>query len=360
MGAQAVREKQYDQSVVDACLACAVAEGDIVNFRFLFMPASPLRPDSPEDVHTPKYAYLFPVDESSRQYGEALRLVQRMDMARYVQKQLEKKGPPQLPWELVIALADNAVRLGKYTSAAQAYELLRIRRRMQEVILEKSDEYLRRGNVRGAVQGYLVAAGLDYDYAAFPEPLPAVPNYQERALALHGVYPDTQEKMVCMQPDEALAKTAINYLLFNPEFSNRQTDMPEENKIAFVVALIREMDKNWDVFAERHRQAAAIVNRYQPHFERMKKYSTEALELLYEEPLDAVQQDELRGIPALLTGVAVENWDWWQYMKTLCYHHPGAALFVARQRITAKEEVVIPRFRPDSALARGLNLVADG
>ena len=43
-------------------LAFAIATGDIVNFRFLFLPYSPLRDDSTEDLHTDKYSYLLPPD----------------------------------------------------------------------------------------------------------------------------------------------------------------------------------------------------------------------------------------------------------------------------------------------------------
>lgn len=356
MSRQTVQEKVVEQSVVDTCLACAVAEGDIVNFRFLFMPASPLRQSSPEEADAPKYAYLFPEDESCSRYQEALRLVQRSEIARYAQAQLAKKGPPQLPWELVMALADNAVRLGKYTAAAQAYELLRIRRRMQEMILGKADVFLQEGSIEAAVQGYLVASGLDYDYAAFPEPLPAVPNYQERALRLHGVYQNDPKNTLAKQPDEVLSKTALNYLLFNPEFSQRLDNLPEDCKSAFVALLVRRMDSQWDAFVKRYRQASQILARHQAVLDRVNTFSPDALGLLFEQLLDSDQTEELKEIPSILVGVSTREWDWWQCMKTLCYHHPAAALFVSRQRLSAKEEVVIPLCNSDSVLARELDL----
>ena len=47
----------------------------------------------------------------------------------------------------------------------------------------------------------VIALGLQYDYAAFPEPLPAVPDYQERAPALHSVYPASTEQTLSLQED---------------------------------------------------------------------------------------------------------------------------------------------------------------
>ncbi|MCK5861707.1 MAG: hypothetical protein KAH38_04430 [Candidatus Hydrogenedentes bacterium] len=356
MSRQTVQEKVVEQSVIDSCLACAVAEGDIVNFRFLFMPSSPLRQDSQEEIDSPKYAYLLPEDTSGPYYQEALRLVQRSETTRYIGAELAKKGPPQLPWELVMILADNAVRIGKYTAAAQAYELLRIRRRMQELMLDKADALLEQGNTEAAAYGYLVASGLDYDYAAFPEPLPAVPNYQERALRLHSVYQDDPKKNIAMQPDETLLKTALDYLLFSPEFSQRLHDLSETAKVSFVSLLVQRMDSEWDVFAARYRQATQIVIRHRALLDQVNTYSPEALGLLFEQLLDSDQMEELKEIPSILLGESVKDWDWWQCMKTLSYHHPAAALMVSRQRLSAKEEILIPVCHPDSKLARELNL----
>ncbi len=357
MNEAAVQQKYIDPFVIQQCLACAVAEGDIVNFRFMFMPASPLRPDSCEDIDEPKYAYLLPLDESCPRYQEALRLVQRSDISDYVSAQLSKKGPPQLPWELALALADNALLLGKYTAAAQAYELLRIRRRMQELIVEKADALLNEpGNIDAAAKAYLAASSLNYDYAAFPEPLPAVPNYQERALALHGVYPDAPEKSLAMQPAEILLKEAIKYLLLNADFSQRLDVLPVDVKARLVATFVRELDADWDAFVTAFREAQHIVQRHHQLLDRINTYSPEALGLLYEQLLDSAQMEELRQIPTILLHVSCEQITWWQCLKDLSYHHPGAALFMARQRLSEKEELLVPRCRTDSLLGRELGL----
>ena len=345
-----------DNEALDKCLAHAIAQGDIVNFRLLFMPASPFRSRSSEDVHTEKYAYLMPDDEQSSPYTEALQLVRQPILSRYVREQMEKEGPPQLPWELVLALADNALRLGKPTVASQAYELLRIRRRMQQLALDQTDRQLERNNLPAAVRGCRIAAGLDYDYAAFPEPLPTVPNYQESALTLHGIYPATPDQSLALQPDAVVLKTALNFLLVNPTISQRFDDKPETVLVSFVAALIRDMDEHWDAFAARYREAYAIVQRHDALLERINTYTPEALELLFEQLLDSEQMQELKRIPAILCEETTQDWEWWQTLKVLVYRHPGAAVFVARQRLSAREEIVVPRFHPDSALARELGL----
>ena len=58
------------QEIIDACLARTVAEGDIVNFRFLFISYSPLRADSSEDIEASKYTYLRPANTDSAAYRE--------------------------------------------------------------------------------------------------------------------------------------------------------------------------------------------------------------------------------------------------------------------------------------------------
>lgn len=356
MSRNAVQEPTVSPEVIDNCFANVIAEGDIVNFRFLFMPASPLRLDSPEDIMSSKYEYLFPEDEDNPRYQVALRLVQHSWVSRYIQTQLEKKGPPQLPWELVMALADNAVSLGKYTAASQAYELLRIRRRMQEMLLDKADALLQQGNIEAAVQGYIIAAGLDYDYAAFPEPLPAVPNFQERALRLHGSYQNNPKNLPAMQDEEVLVSTALNYLLANPELAQRLRELSVSSKIDFLALLVCRMDDAWGEFTKRYRQAMAVTKRYQPLLEKINSYSPDALDVLSEPILDDSQRAELREIPSMLMGISGKDWEWWQCVKTLSYHHPAAGLFIARQRLSSKEEVVIPVCNPDSALVRALNL----
>ncbi|MCF6286396.1 MAG: hypothetical protein L3K26_14570 [Candidatus Hydrogenedentes bacterium] len=174
-----------EQQRIDQCLARAVAEGDIVDFRFLFLSYSPLRDDSPEDITAEKYTYLNPHGETDRRFSEALQAVQKPDVQEHVNAQLKKKGPAQLPASLVTLLGDNAVELGKYKAAAQAYELLRIRGRMQKAFLDQADEALDKDDIKTAVRGYRIAVGLDYDYAAFPEPMPAPPNYRSKAQILH-------------------------------------------------------------------------------------------------------------------------------------------------------------------------------
>ncbi|HPO16114.1 MAG TPA: hypothetical protein PLI09_21945, partial [Candidatus Hydrogenedentes bacterium] len=256
------------QATIDACLANVVAEGDVVNFRFLFFPYSPIRDDSTENIDSPKYAYLFPEDVDTPRFREALGLVKNVEIRSHVKAQLQKKGPAQLPSELLLALADNAVRLGKYTSAAQAYELLRIRRRMQDEFFAQADTALDDNNIPLAVQGYLIATGLTYDYAAFPEPLPAVPNYQVRALMLHAEYPRRPEDCVALQPPEVHTQLALSYLLLDAEAAARLETRPMEQKLTFLERLVYQRDPEWKTFVERYKAACALVEQFARKIER--------------------------------------------------------------------------------------------
>ncbi len=357
MPPKTMQEKQIDYALLDKCLAHAIAEGDYVNLRFLFLPASPFRADSPEDIAAPKYAYLLPEDEAEPRYRAALDKVRHPETARYLRAQLAKSGPPQLPWELILQLADNAVLLGKYTAASQAYELLRIRRRMQDAFREQGDAALKAGRVSDAVQGFVIASGLDYDYAAFPEPLPTVPNYQERALALHGQYPASPGAALALQPDAALIKTALNYLLLDSE-GLRGFDAHEAEHLPELAAgLVRCFDTDWNGFADCFARAHEITSTHAALLDTINSYAPDALGVLFESVLDEEQIAALKEAQSLLLNRDNSDLEWWQCLQSLCYRHPGAALFVRRQRLSAADEILIPLCRDDSHFARCLGLL---
>lgn len=337
--------------------AHAVATGDVVNFRYLFLAYSPLRQESTENLHTEKYAYLLPPDEHDPLFREALELMKTPALLGHVQEQLEKDGPPQLPWEPLMLLADNAVRLGKYSAAAQAYELLRIRRRMQEIFLARADTALDAGDLAAGVRGYITAVGLDYDYAAFPEPLPAVPNYQATALILHGEYPRKAEDAVALQAPEDHVRTALNYLLMNVEIAGRLEARPLALKQDFLVEWIRRTDPEWDAFAGRYREACDLVRAEGERLERAKEDEQRPKSLEEEVAAAAAEEANPKRIPACLAGITSLDLEWWQYLKETAYRHPASALFVSRQAVSHDTEIIMPRYRSDSVLVRRLGLV---
>ncbi len=360
------------QEIVDRCLAFAVAEGDIVNFRFLFFPYSPLRHDSTEDIETPKYAYLHPVDEDCPRFREALARTSSVVMHDRVQKELDKKGPAQLPAELVLLLADNAVRLEKYTAASQAYELLRIRRRMMEEFFVQADKALDEGDLPRAVRGYRIATGLEYDYAAFPEPLPAVPNYQSQALMLHAEYPRQPEDSVALQLPDVHVKTAIAYLLLNAEAAARLEKRSLDTQLDFVAELIRQRDPNWPEFAKRYVEACAYLDDLGERWRQAKEpeateegedgegAATESKEITLADEIEQEQSEEqLAHVPELLLGRSIPEGEWWQYLKDLAYTHPASVLFIARQMVSKDIEILVPRYHTESPLVKRLGLAPE-
>ena len=352
------KKAPVDQETIDQCLAKAMADGDFVNFRFLFGPSSPLREDSCEDISTAKYSYLVPgpEEQANPHFKRACGTVATVEMHGFVAGEFEKKGPAQLPAGMVLELADNAVRLGKYTTAAQAYELLRIRRRMQEEFYVQADAALDEGNIEKGVRGYLIATGLEYDYAAFPEPLPAVPNHQRRALMLHAEYPSRPEDCVAFQDSESHLRSAFEYLLLNPEAASRLDNRSKEQRLAFAGELVRQMDPDWESFTRRYREAHEVVCRFSQRIERAAAGADQESGLQAE--IDAQDADtDLAGIPALLLGRTIEHGEWWQYLKELAYEHPAAALFIGRQALSKDIEIIMPRFRDDAEQVRVLGLI---
>ena len=347
------QKKPVTPEQVAKVMAHAVATGDFVNFRFIFAPFSPLRNDSTESLDHPKYAYLLPDNEKNSVFEQALAVVSSPEVLNHVMAQLEKKGPAQYPWQPLLLLADNAVRLGKFTMASQAYELLRIRRRMQELYLEMGDEAIRQGNVSRGVLAYRVACGLDYDYAAFPEPLPAVPNYQHTALILHGDFPETPEQALPLRPEPELVRTGLVYLSGNAEIAGRLDAFDHEIRRAVLAEWIRTADGAWSDFAARYREAIRMVDAY-------NRRVREIIENVGPHAVEMALDPETARLPiqaqVLLSGRTDEHQEWWQCLKELAATHPGGALFVTRAVVAGNREVLLPCYRSDSPLAEMVGL----
>jgi hypothetical protein len=347
--------KVVNQELAELALAKAVYDGDIVNFRTLFAPFSPLRTDSTERLETDKYAYLLPDDESreSHDFREDAKLVRESAIWRHVEQELAANRPARLPWELVLRLGDNAVRLGKFTSAAQAYELLRIRRRMQDEFFAQAESALDDGNLKRAVRGYIIATGLDYDYAAFPEPLPTVPDFQRQALMLHGVYPERVEDSLPLQEPETFLRIALSYLLLDAGAAARLESRSIKQRLVFLAELVRQRDPNWRDFVHRYRDACGLMRDFEKRIEHAKKESGSTSSLA--EEIEAMLGEDPRAIPACLLGRTIEGGEWWQYLKELAYRHPASILFLSRQ-IVGETEIIVPRSRSDSPVPRELGL----
>jgi len=340
---------------IDRCFAHTVATGDIINFRFLFVPFSPLRDGTTENIATPKYAYLLPADESDPRYQDALSLVTEESIARQIRNELKKDGPAQMPWQPLLRLADNAVELGKYRAAAQAYELLRIREGMQDRFFSLGDEAIDRDDMPRAVRAYRVALGLAYDYAAFPEPLPAAPNYPSRALLLHAEYPQRPEQAVAVQPAERHVQIALNYLLLGSDRGERLAPRPVDVKMQFVREWIHQTDPDWPTFVARFHDACNLVREIGARIEANKNRD-EGAELA--EEVESQQREDPATIPATLLGRTLEDGEWWQYLKELAYSHPAAALFVRRQAMPNETEIIMPTLPAGSPFIEKLGLEA--
>lgn len=349
-------DKPISPDLIAKAIAKAVWAGNIVNFKFLFLPFSPARVDSSERFDMDRYSYLLPDDKvaAAPQFQQALALVRRDDVWQHIESELKANRPAQLPSDLLLLLADNAVRAGKYTSAAQAYELLRIRPRMQEEFFTEADRALDRNDIAAGVHGYIIATGLAYDYAAFPEPLPEVADFQVRALALHGDYPERPEDCIALQPQEQSIRTALAYLLLSPEAGARLESRPMEVKEAFLVELVRRRDPQWDEFTARYREAYAQAAQLGARLRADAERAQNQREGLMAE-LAAEQLEEAQRIMVRLLGREIPQGEWWQYLKELAYEHPPAALFVGRQ-LVGDTEVIIPLYRTDSMLANRLGL----
>ncbi|GMU93744.1 MAG: hypothetical protein AMXMBFR4_28020 [Candidatus Hydrogenedentota bacterium] len=350
--------KSVDPDLVAKALAKAICDGDFVNFRLLFQPFSPARSDSSERFEDPKYAYLLPDEEveGNRAFRDALSRVREERVWSHVQRELQAKRPAQLPSELLLPLADEALRQGKYSMAAQAYELMRVRDRIQDEFFRQADEALDVGDIRKAVRGYLVATGLDYNYAAFPEPLPTVPDFQTRALMLHGDYPDKPEDCIALQPPDVFLRTALTYLLLDARAAARLEPRPVETRLAVLAELVKQRDPEWREFVRRYREACNRMRDFENRIQHALEQRASGEPSLAQEIDNMLGQDP-RAIPACLLGRTIEDGEWWQYLKELAFEHPAAILFVSRQMV-GDVEIIVPRYRGDSPIPTQLGLLA--
>ncbi len=351
-------KKIIDMDLGARALAKAVKDGDLVNFRVLFAPFSPLREDSSEILDSTKYRYLHPdeQEEQDPEFIKALEMIREEGTWNHILNELKENRPAQLPAALVMRLGDNAVRQGKYTMASQAYELLRIRAAMQNEFFRQGDVALDEGDIRRAVQAYIIATGLEYNYAAFPEPLPQVPDFQNRALILHGEYPENLEDTLPMQELKPFLQTAFTYLLLSPSAAARLANRPLSVQVDFLVELVHQRDPRWQAFAERYRKALDYMEEFRERIQstinrkggQPMDLADEIAEILGEDPMKT---------PAMLLGWSIDQGEWWQYLKELAFVHPPAPLFLARQLI-GETEIIVPMLRADSPIPARLNLVS--
>lgn len=348
-------EKQVDPDDVAQAFARAIADGDFVSFRTIFAPFSPARESSTESFDDEKYAYLLPDDDHEDQsaFEEALAMVREDETWAHIQQELEASRPAQMPSNLLVVLADNAVRLGKYTSASQAYELLRIRSKTRDLFFEEADQALEAGDMEKAVKGYIIATSLDYDYSAFPEPLPKLPRHQQNALVLHGRYPRGPEDVVGLKPVEEFLSSALAYLLNDAEAAAKLDALPVPARVAFLHELIHQTDEDWAAFKGRFLEAIDMARGFE---QRIRSASDNGENRGIEDRIHEQDGPDPMDITAHLLGRSIEGGEWWQYLKELAYIHPASVLFVSRQRIGEKE-ILIPRLRGDSPVVEKLGLL---
>jgi hypothetical protein len=345
--------KIVDPNNVTDALAKSVADGDIVNFRLIFASFSPARADSTESFDDEKYAYLLPSDEQRREqaFVDARALMQDGSVSDHVTRELEANRPSQLPSELLVPLADNGVRLGKWTSAAQAYELLRMRRRMQEEFIKQGLASLNAGNIHEAVRGVRIGAALSYDYAAFPEPMPLVPRYQSKALMLHALYPMRPEECLALLDPDAHSRVALDYLLVDSETAGRLRDVQLDQRVEFITELVAQLDPDWDTFVERFSDACRKTLEFGERSRRIGRHEAETLA----DEIAEQQADDPWEITRALLGRDLPAAEWWQYLKELANQHPASILFISRQ-VIGEQEILMPRLRAGAPLATALGL----
>jgi len=350
-----IQPKPADPELLARCVAKAVADGDIVNLHQIFAPLSPARAETLESLDDPKYWFLRPAgdEEQDAAFQEALALTREPAIWSHVETELAAKRPPRLPWELVKMLGDRALTLGKPSSAAQAYELLRVREPMKEEFFRLAEQALESEDITKAAKACLIGLGLGYDYAAFPEPGPALANFAKRALVLHAEYPRNPQEVLAFRPPEEFISTGLTYLFDDADLEERLHGQSQERRTALFCELVRLRDPGWDEFVARYIEASKVLQRINERLQALAEETGE-MEGVLQDMLDELGEDP-RAVPEALLGRALPAGEWWQYLKEIVVQHPPAAMFVGRMMI-GDTEVIVPRMRKDSPILARLGL----
>jgi hypothetical protein len=147
-----------------------------------------------------------------------------------------------------------------------------------------------------------------------------------------------------------LLQAAFEYLLA-PDTAGALSERSESVRLEFLAELVRRQDAQWAGFLGRYEEAATLAAQFGDRL----RASAGSLSLA--EEIQRELGEDPRRIPATLLGHSIEGGEWWQYLKELAYEHPAAALFVARQAV-GDFEIIVPRRRPDSPVARALGIAA--
>ncbi|MGC8846486.1 MAG: hypothetical protein ACP5QY_11625, partial [Candidatus Hydrogenedens sp.] len=206
-----------------------------------------------------------------------------------------------------------------------------------------------------AVRAYRIASALEYDYSAFPEPLPAVPRYHDQALILHAEYKNKWSECIGNMPMESFLRVGFNYLFLLPEHAGKITTKPIEIQIPFLIELVRQIDTKWEEFIQNIKEVIPLMEElYQEIKIRIGRIADGHL---WEDEWDeGLNTEKYLEIPERLLGRTLNQKDWWAYLRELCYEHPPSALFIARQMIGKEQEIIIPRYDSDNPIIQQLGL----
>ena len=253
--------------------------------------------------------YLLPSDEAaaSPEFAAAMELVE----------QLEPRDDA-VPAALLEQTARQAVALGKFAYAEDAYKLLGIKKEMVGLYAQSGEQLLREDKPKHAAMAFFVAASIED---------PIGPHYQYLGFELHTECPAEPEKCVTALPIELLVDAAIRVLLTNEPLAERLIASARPEQKGYILATLAACrDLDLPGLVENLRAASAELSR-----------------------IDDGKPDDYSRIGPMLLGRQTASEQAWQYLREFCFEHPLGSLCVC-VKIIKNTPVLVPVIRDGKPL----------
>ncbi len=369
------------QNTKKEMLAWAIAHGDL----FCAKTALSLPKDELLDGDVlSRFSYLIPGDSAQSgtllgtDTGKNEELLQRKQIVDEMFSESlafltdEMLDAESLSDQILANIAQNALRLKKFSFASKAYDELDEKEQVISNYMKEGGSLLEGDKIQQAAESYLIAAKLAYDYKQR-----FGPDFQQRGLQLHADCMNQPEKCITASTDiQNIIDEGIKYLLDNQAIAEKLLQQPQPAKKSLLKALAQLQDSNYHAFAENYKAAVQKLKETTQDYEegkisdefRMEEVqeaeeqhksgglSSEELENIKQKKLLEDNWEKVLDIQQTLLGRAMVGDNVLQYIRELLWEHPVSALVVCIKYEHQPKAVVTPAMQNSTSLMELLGL----
>lgn len=357
-------------------LAWAIAHGD----SFCAKTALSLPDDKLlDDAFLSRFSYLIPDDGSLKINTVAdEKVLQRKQTVNEMYSEAlafltdEIIDAESLSDQILMQIAQNALRFKKFSFASKAYDELGKKEQVISDYIKEGDSLLGEDKIQQAVENYLITTKLAYDYKQT-----FGPNFQQRGLQLHADCISHPTNCITASTDiQTITDEGIEYLLNNHQIAEKLRQQPLPVKKSLLKVLAQLQDSNYPAFVENYKAAVQKLKETTQDYEEGKisdDFRTEEVQEaeeqhksggLSDEGLEMIKQKKLLednwgkvlDVQQTLLGRAIAEDNFLQYIRELLWEHPVSALVVCIKYEHQPRPVVIPAMQDSTSLMGLLGL----